>query len=94
MAEFKYFTRLPPEIRNSIHEPLLVNRRIVISSPLNRRKKSLPRTNLGCLLRVNKQIHAEAKTIFYSRTTFALGNERWGSREETNLHALHVFSIQ
>jgi hypothetical protein len=38
MAEFKYFTRLPPEIRNSIHEPLLVNRRIVISSTLIRRK--------------------------------------------------------
>jgi len=69
-----------------------VNRRIVISSPRNRRKKCLPRTNFGCLLRVNKQIHAEAKTIFYARTTFVVGNGRWGSREEANLHALQAFT--
>jgi hypothetical protein len=92
VTEFKYFTHLPPEIRNAIYERLLVNRRIAITSPRNRRKKVPPRTNFGCLLRVNKQIHAEAKTIFYARNTFIVGNGRWGSREEANLHALQAFT--
>jgi len=92
MTGFKYFTRLPPEIRNAVYELLIVNRKIAIASPRNRRKKVPPRTNFGCLLRVNKQIHAEAKTIFYARNTFILGNGRWGSREEANLHALQAFT--
>jgi hypothetical protein len=93
MSEFKYFTRLPPEIRNNIYELLLVKEGcIAITSPRNRRKKVPPKTNFGCLLRVNKQINSEAKTIFFSRNKFAIGNGRWGSREQVNLHALKAFT--
>jgi hypothetical protein len=92
MTKFKYFTRLPPEIRNSIYELLLVKKGFIsISSPRNRRKKVRPRTNFGCLLRVNKQINSEAKTIFFARNTFCVGNGWWGSRGEANLHALKAF---
>ena len=67
MPEFAYFTRLPPEIRNHVYELLLVSQdHIKINSPRNRRKQQPPRTNFGRLLRVSKQINAEAKTIFYS----------------------------
>jgi hypothetical protein len=93
MTEFKYFTRLPPEIRNEVYKLLFVSSgEIVISSPLNRRKRRPPQLDFTRLLLVNKQINAEAKTIFYSLNTFVIGNRDWASREQANLHALKAFT--
>jgi hypothetical protein len=93
MTEFRYFTRLPPEIRNEIYKLLFVSSsEIVISSPLNRRKRRPPRLDFTRLLLVNKQINAEAKTIFYSLNTFVIGNRDWASTEQANLHALKAFT--
>jgi hypothetical protein len=90
--EFKYFTRLPPEIRNEVYKLLFVSRPgVVISSPLNRRKRHPPQLDFTRLLLVNKQINAEAKTIFYSLNNFVIGNKDWGSTVQANLHALKAF---
>jgi hypothetical protein len=94
MDEFIYFTRLPPEIRNSIYELLLVNEHpIPITSPRKKHavKKEPPKTNFARLLRVNKQLNAEAKTVFYSLNSFVVGNGPFGLTTEENLHALRAF---
>ena len=43
------------------------------------------------LLRLNKQINAEASTIFYSKNKFVLGNGAWGSTSLPNVHGLKAF---
>lgn len=86
LAQFRYFLDLPPEIRNHIYDIALVkDHPISITSIRNRRKNEPPSTDFGRLLRVNKQINSEAKTVFYSLNTFAVGNGWWGSRKEENL---------
>jgi hypothetical protein len=91
--EFKYFTCLPPEIRNEVYKLLFVSRcGVVVSSPLNRRKRRPPQLDFTRLLLVNKQINAEAKTIFYSLNTFVIGNKDWASTRQANLHALKAFT--
>ncbi len=94
MTEFKYFTRLPPEIRNEVYKLLFVSskEKIWVYSPRNRRKRREPELDFTRLLLVNKQINAEAKTIFYSLNTFVIGNGDWASRDQVNLHALKVFT--
>jgi hypothetical protein len=93
IMEFKYFTRLPPEIRNEVYKLLFVSRLSVnISSPLNRRRRRPPRLHFTRLLLVNKQINAEAKTIFYSLKNFVIGNLDWGSTQLANLQALKAFT--
>jgi hypothetical protein len=93
MAEFKYFTRLPPEIRNEIYKLLFVSRiKIRICSPINRRKRRPPQLDFTRLLLVNKQINTEAKTIFYSLNAFIIGNGHWASTTYPNLHALRAFT--
>jgi hypothetical protein len=96
MAEFKYFTRLPPEIRNEVYKLLFGCKSIgiVISSPVHRRKRRPPQLDFTRLLLVNKQINAEAKTIFYSCSTFRIGNLDWGSTVDPNLHALKAFTAR
>jgi hypothetical protein len=75
MMEFKYFLRLPPEIRNEVYKLLFVsNTNLRVSSPVHRRKRRPPQLDFTRLLLVNKQINAEAKTIFYSLNTFIIGN--------------------
>jgi hypothetical protein len=92
MMEFKYFLRLPPEIRNEVYKLLFVsNTNLRVSSPVHRRKRRPPQLDFTRLLLVNKQIDAEAKTIFYSLNTFIIGNREWASRERVNLHALKAF---
>jgi hypothetical protein len=91
--EFKYFTRLPPEIRNEVYKLLFVSRLgVVIRSPLNPRKRRPPQLDFTRLLLVNKQINAEAKTMFYSLNTFIIGNLDWVSTEKANLHGLKAFT--
>jgi len=92
MTEFRYFTRLPPEIRNEVYKLLFVARSYVqICSPVHRRKRRPPQLDFTRLLLVNKQINAEAKTIFYSLNTFVIGNQDWAARHMPNLHALKAF---
>jgi len=92
MGEFRYFTRLPPEIRNEVYKLLFVaNISPRICSPVHRRKRRPDRFDFTRLLLVNKQINAEAKTILYSLTTFIIGNRDWGSRDQPNLHGLKAF---
>jgi hypothetical protein len=92
MTEFKYFTHLPPEIRNEIYKLLFVSStHIRICSPRDRRRRCPPRLDFTRLLLVNRQINTEAKTIFYSLNTFVIGNRDWGSRQQVNLHALKAF---
>ena len=91
------FLSLPPEIRNMIYIILLINEiSIPIASPhrKQRREKRRDRTYFACLLRVNRQINEEAKTIFYGSNTFAIGNGRWGSKEHPNLHGLKKFTAR
>ncbi|CZR66630.1 uncharacterized protein PAC_16531 [Phialocephala subalpina] len=94
LTEFRYFLDLPPETRNQIYEVVLVNDHpISITSVRNKRKKNDPSrlSPFGRLLRVNKQINSEAKSVFYSLNTFVVGNGWWGSRKEENLQALKAF---
>ena len=92
MAEFRYFTRLPPEIRNEIYQLLFVaNSNLRICSPVPRRKRRPPQLDFTRLLLVNKQTNAEAKTIFYSLNTFIIGNQDWAAQNLVNLHALTAF---
>ncbi|KAE9367071.1 hypothetical protein N431DRAFT_385248 [Stipitochalara longipes BDJ] len=89
----KKLTSLPPEIRNNIYDLLIVHDwPIPIASP--RKKHVLRRqahSNFACLLRVNKQINLEAKTMFYARNEFIIGNGHWGSTTQANVQALKEF---
>lgn len=92
MAEFRYFTRLPPEIRNEIYKLLFVDNQVEVTSPVKRRQRRPPQLDFTRLLLANKQINAEAKTIFFSLNTFIIGNMDWGSTIFVNLHALKAFT--
>ncbi|KAE9366901.1 hypothetical protein N431DRAFT_487371 [Stipitochalara longipes BDJ] len=87
-----WLTRLRQLIRNEVYKLLFVsNINLRICSPLHRRKRQPPQLDFTRLLLVNKQINAEAKTIFYSLNTFIIGNRDWASREQPNIHALKAF---
>ena len=92
------FTSLPPEIRNMIYSLLLVkNEPITIASPRHRRSRvnaEFTSDNFARLLRVSKQIHNEASSVFYSVNTFVVGNGDWGSKNKPNLHALRAFTAR
>lgn len=88
------FLSLPPEIRNTIYELLLIkDEPIYICSPLRKHavNRELTSTSFSMLLRLNKQINAEASTIFYSKNEFVLGNGAWGSTSLPNAHGLKAF---
>lgn len=73
---------------------LLVNEHLIlITSPRKKHavKKQPPKTNFARLLRVNKQFNADAKTVFYSLNSFAVGNGPFGLTTQENLHALRAF---
>jgi hypothetical protein len=85
---------LPPEIRNTIYELLVIkNDPILVCSP--RRKHVVNREftsrSFAALLRLNKQINAEASTIFYAKNRFVFGNGTWGSTSVPNAHGLKAF---
>lgn len=91
------FTSLPPEIRNMIYNLLLVQHSAIpICSPRRlwamNRNSTTATANFFRLILVNKQIHNEACTLFYSLNSFIIGNGNYGSSMETNIHALKSFT--
>jgi hypothetical protein len=89
------FTSLPPEIRNMIYSLLLIQGSpIPICSPrrwVMNEHSTTPTASFHNLMLVNKQIHAEVYTAFYSYNTFSIGNGDYGSSRETNMHGLKSF---
>ena len=86
--------KLPIEIRDLIYELLLVKDAVIqILSP--RRKNVTNREftskQFSCLLRVNKQVNAEASRTFYRKNQWVVGHGAWGSKQVPNLHALQEF---
>lgn len=75
------FTTIPPEITNEIYKLILLrDGDLVVTSPQKRGKRQTKRSPpAASLLRVNKQINAEAKTIFFGYNTFVLGTASCGS---------------
>lgn len=90
-------TTLPPEIRNIIYDLLLVSDMsfwIVSARKKHMVKNQEKHTYFASLLLVNKQINAEAKAIFFSHNKFVIGNGKWGSTTEVNLHGLKQFTCR
>ena len=89
------FTSLPPEIRNMIYSLLLIqDSPISICSPrrwIMNERSTTPTASFHNLMFVNKQIHAEVYTAFFSLNTFSIGNGDYGSSRETNVHGLKSF---
>ncbi|CZR66632.1 uncharacterized protein PAC_16533 [Phialocephala subalpina] len=89
------FLKLPAELRNIIYGLLLINKGIIrIPSPYRKNaQRSVPRPkkNLRCILRTNKQIYQETRTVFYSSNRFLIGNGWYGCKIDANLHALGLF---
>ncbi|KAH7400213.1 hypothetical protein BKA64DRAFT_744850 [Cadophora sp. MPI-SDFR-AT-0126] len=89
------FTSLPFTVRNAIYKLLVLSpRSYATTSPRNRRQRRTephkPSAHTSIFL-VNKLISTESRTIFYTYNVFAVGNGRWGSRTEANLHGLMEF---
>jgi hypothetical protein len=85
------FLSLPREVRDMIYYLILARERsnpIVIRSPRRRSaiQKDRPAKPVGGILGVNRQIHHEARTVFYSANTFMVGSGPYGSTRDTNLH--------
>lgn len=84
------FLKLPNELRNMIYELLVFEFEQCISITSTSRKKG-PKKNIRSILRVNKQIHQEARIVFYSLNHFVVGNCWYGSTKGVNLQALKLF---
>ncbi|CZR66637.1 uncharacterized protein PAC_16538 [Phialocephala subalpina] len=88
-----FFQSLPAETRNSIYELILIHDQSIkiTSLPRGRKKNAQSNSNFLALTLVNKAIGQEAKTTFYSRNTFIIGNGRYGSPIQVNLHGFRCF---
>lgn len=89
------FMPLPPEIRNMVYSLLLIqDSPIPICSPrrwVMNEDSITPTASFHNLMLVNKQIHAEVYTVFYSLNTFSIGNGDYGSSRDINIHGLKSF---
>jgi hypothetical protein len=86
-------TALSPEIRNTVYDLLVMHDEpIPIASPRKKHiLKKQKHSNFASLLRVDKQFNQEAKTLFYARNTFVMGNGHWCSTVQANVQALKEF---
>jgi hypothetical protein len=95
-------TTFPPEIRNKIYDLLLIHDEpIPIACPRKKKKNHWWRrkkkqgqehhTYFASVLRVNKQISLEAKTIFYARNTFIVSTGIGRSETQANHHGFAEF---
>jgi hypothetical protein len=71
MARSPFLDILPPDIRLLIYKHLLVAS-IPIKGPVARRHQSETYNIHTSILRTNKQIYAEARTVFFGRNTFSI----------------------
>jgi hypothetical protein len=87
------FMTLPPECRDMIYHPLLVQEvPIRIASPRSRTLRDLMFSSArASILYVNRQIHAEAIRLFYSANTFVVGNGPVDSTQHENEQGLISF---
>ncbi|CAL3970471.1 unnamed protein product [Diplocarpon coronariae] len=90
------FKKCPAEVRNQIYALLVVSHSpLVTTSPPNRRQKreGAREPTMECaIMCVDKQISAEARTVFFTHNTFAFGTGRYGAIYEANVHGLQVFT--
>ncbi|KUJ09575.1 uncharacterized protein LY89DRAFT_761184 [Mollisia scopiformis] len=87
----RFLIMLPPEVRDMIYRYLLVKDTPIRITPLPHIPISRPRTFHSAILRTNKKIYEEARSIFYSANLFVVGNGDTYTRNVPNLEGLKVF---